>query len=112
MYVVIHKASMISKPFGTLVLLAAGLGGCVHVLPPPAFEGSAPEMRPENFFAGATSSGGVLENSAGSPTKHFYVKGSGLTLPDGSFRLDQTVTFDHDTPEISVVHGSGYWCSR
>ena len=96
----LHKATMISKSNCTLVLLAAVLGGCAPALRPSSFEGSAPEMRPEIFFAGATSSSGVLENRSGAPTRRFHVKGTGLTLPDGSFRLDQSVTFDQGAPEI------------
>jgi hypothetical protein len=65
------RVSMTSKPLRTLVLLAACLGGCAHVLPPSAFEGSTPEMRPEDFFAGATTSSGILANSAGSPTQRW-----------------------------------------
>jgi len=57
-------------------------------------------MRPEDFFAGATTSSGILSNRAGSPTQRFSVEGSGLALPDGSFRLDQAVTFDHAAPEM------------
>ncbi len=81
------------------IFLAACLGGCAPALSPSAFEGGQPEMRPDLFFAGATSSSGVLENSAGAPTRRFHVTGSGMAQPDGSFRLDQTVTFDHDPPE-------------
>ena len=90
---------MMPKLFGCFLLLAAGLSGCAPVLPPSAFESGTPEMRPEIFFAGATTSRGVLEDSAGAPTRRFHVQGSGQTLPDGSFRLDQTVIFDQKAPE-------------
>lgn len=90
---------MISNSFRTLALFASGLGGCAQVLSPSEFEGSSPEMRPEKFFAGATSSSGILANSAGSPTQRFSVEGSGLALADGSFRLDQSVTFDRAAPQ-------------
>ena len=56
-------------------------------------------MRPEIFFAGATSSSGVVENRSGAPTRRFHVEGFGLMLPDGSFRLDQRVTFDRGAPK-------------
>jgi hypothetical protein len=93
------KASTISKSICILALLAAGLVGCAPVLRPPAFEGGTPEMRPEIFFAGATNSSGVLENRSGAPTRRLHVKGSGQALADGSFRLDQSVTFDQDAPQ-------------
>lgn len=57
-------------------------------------------MRPEVFFAGTTSSSGVLENRSGAPTRRFHVEGSGVALPDGSLRLDQSVIFGHDAPEM------------
>ena len=90
-----------SKPICALLLLATGLGGfgCAPALPPSAFEGGVPEMRPEIFFAGATNSSGVVENRSGAPTRRFHVKGSGVMLPDGSFRLDQSVVFDGEAPE-------------
>jgi hypothetical protein len=91
---------MIAKRIGSLMLLAVGLGGCVPALSPSAFEGDPPEMRPEVFFAGVTRSSGVLENRSGAPTRRFHVEGTGVTLPDGSFRLEQSVTFDHDAPEM------------
>ena len=91
---------MISKSICILILLGAGLGGCAPTLRPSAFEGAAPQMRPEIFFAGTTTSSGILENRSGAPTRRLHVKGVGLALPDGSFRLDQSVTFDQDPPEM------------
>ncbi len=76
-----------------------GLAGCAPVLPPRAFDGGTPEMRPERFFNGATASTGVLEDRSGAPTQRFQVVGSGAVQPDGRFRLDQTVTFDGASPE-------------
>ena len=90
---------MISTSIGPLVLLAACLGGCAPALLPSDFEGGAPQMRPEIFFAGATDSSGVLESRSGAPTRRLHVKGSGLALADGSFQLDQSVTFDQDAPQ-------------
>lgn len=89
---------MISKSICTVVLLAVGLGGCAPALKPSAFERGTPEMRPEIFFAGETSASGVVENRAGAPTRRFHVTGSGVALPDGSFRLEQRVTIDQDAP--------------
>ena len=89
-----------SKAFLFVAGLLVGLAGCATELLPSAFEGGRPEMRPETFFAGATSSSGVMESRAGAPTRRLHVKGSGQILPDGTFRLDQTVTFDQDAPEL------------
>jgi hypothetical protein len=76
------------------------LGGCMPELPPSAFDGGTPEMRPEVFFAGMTRSSGVLENRLGAPTQRFHVEGLGQMLPDGSFRLQQSLTFGGDAPEM------------
>ena len=86
------------SPVAAYLLVAANLGGCATALSPSAFEADRPELRPEVFFAGATRSTGVLENRDGAPTRRFQVEGSGLALPDGSFRLDQTIGFEHDAP--------------
>ncbi len=83
----------------TVALTVGGLGGCASELPPSTFELATPMMRPEVFFAGSTSSSGVEEQRSGAPTRRFHVKGSGQTLPDGTFRLEQSVTFDQKAPE-------------
>lgn len=85
-------------PIRILVLLPAFLGGCTSALQPSSFADSTPEMRPEVFFAGTTRSSGVLENRSGAPTRRLEVVGSGMAQPDGSFRLEQSVTFDQDAP--------------
>ena len=74
-------------------------GGCVAALPPERFAAESPAMRPEHFFAGATHSFGLLETPSGAPSKVFRVEGRGAPQPDGSFRLDQTVSFEGQTPE-------------
>ena len=91
---------MALKTICTRVLLAVALGGCAPVLRPSDFAGGTPELRPDVFFAGATSSSGVLANRSGTPTRRLHVKGFGQTLPDGSFRLDQSITFDEDAPQM------------
>jgi len=85
--------------YSVLACLIASLGGCTSALPPSAFDGGHPEMRPEAFFAGATSSSGVIEDRAGAPTQRFHVRGAGQLLADGSFRLEQTIGFDRDPPQ-------------
>lgn len=73
------------------------LSGCA-ALPPEAFRDGVPEMRPEVFFAGPTTSAGVLENRSGEPTSRFHVEGNGRTLPDGAFELVQRVEFEGKSP--------------
>ena len=80
-------------------LLAALLGGCSPALPPASFADTTPAMRPEAFFAGATRSDGVLENRSGAPTARLRVEGSGGSLPNGRFRLDQVVHLGDAKPE-------------
>ena len=93
------KAPIPVEPIRVLLLVTTGLAGCAPILAPSTFEGTTPEMRPERFFAGATRSSGVLENRGGAPTRRFRVEGQGTALPDGRFRLDQTVTFENKVPE-------------
>jgi hypothetical protein len=90
------RPSLLQFAGGTV--LAVSLGGCIDKLPPSAFADGTPEMRPEVFFAGATSSSGVQETASGAPTRRLHVTGAGDILPDGSLRLVQHITFDHDTP--------------
>ena len=94
-----RSAAAASKSIAAFVLLAASLGGCAPALTPSAFDGGASQLRPELFFAGTTSSSGVLEDRSGAPTRRLHVKGSGLAQPDGSLRLEQSVTFDQDAPQ-------------
>lgn len=73
---------------------ALSLTGCAGILPPSAFVGQGPAMRPEQFFAGTTTSWGVLETRGGAPSRTLRVEGHGVMQPDGVFRLDQTVRMD------------------
>ena len=82
-----------------MLFLAASLAGCDRVLSPASFAGGTPEMRPETFFAGRTTSSGVVEDRAGAPTQHLRVAGSGLALPDGSFHLVQSITVNQEAPQ-------------
>lgn len=80
--------------------MAGGLVGCASALSPPAFEGGTPKIHPEVFFAGTTSSSGVMETPFGAPVRRLQVSGIGQLLADGTFRLDQRVTFDNDAPKL------------
>ena len=83
-----------------LLLVGACVVGCASELPASSFDGGKPAMRPETFFAGVTSSSGVMENSSGAPTRRLHVEGFGQILADGSLRLDQIVIFDREKPEL------------
>ncbi len=76
------------------ILAVSVLAGCATVLAPASFQGREPTLRPERFFSGATGSSGVLQSRSGAPTHRFGVEGSGTSLADGTFRLEQRVTFE------------------
>lgn len=60
---------------------------------------SAPiEMTLQHLFAGRSEGNGELTMLFGKP-QPFHVESHGLALPDGSFQLDQTVTFQGKPPE-------------
>jgi hypothetical protein len=89
--------------FFFLGVLPSALGGCAPALFPAAFADETPEIRPEAFFVGTTRSSGVLEDRGGAPTVRFRVEGAGTTLPDGRFRLDQTITFENEAPRTRTA---------
>lgn len=78
---------------GFLLSSAAALGGCLSSLPPATQVSPSPQMRPERFFAGATEGSGRLTFRGREP-RAFRVKSEGATEADGTFRLDQTVTYE------------------
>ncbi len=84
----LHKFRSSSWPL--LVLLLA-LAGCIKAAPIDTFAADQPAMLPEKFFLGRTAGNGVLETRGGRPSLRFRVEGQGDALPDGSFRLRQTV---------------------
>ena len=75
-------------------LAALCLAGCLPVRSVETFADRSPEMRPETFFAGSLHSWGVLETRSGAPSATFQVESHGEPQPDGSFRLDQIISFD------------------
>ena len=79
-----------------LILSATALclSGCLEAKPATDFAALSPQMRPEAYFNGSANSWGVLETRSGAPSKTFHVESRGRAQPDGSFRLDQTVSFD------------------
>ena len=73
-------------------VLLLSLVGCLSAPPLPPPVSDKPEMRPEVFFAGRTRGSGELE-VRGRSARAFRVEGTGRSEADGSFRLDQTVTY-------------------
>ena len=56
------------------------------------------EFTPQNGFSGASRGQGILKLFFGQP-RPFIVKSFGVTRSDGSFRLDQTITFEGEPPK-------------
>ena len=79
--------NIFSRAVPALLLLSGCLAG-FRVAKTPA---DAPQFRPEEFFAGATTGDGILV-TRGKAARPFRVSGSGKTQSDGSFVLDQTIT--------------------
>lgn len=73
------------------VALSLALSGCLEPSTQP-LSSASPLMRPEVFFAGRTEGHGTLAVRGGSP-RSVRVQSDGRQDPDGTFRLDQTITF-------------------
>ena len=56
------------------------------------------EFTPQNGFSGASRGQGTLKLFFGQP-RPFTVKSFGITQSDGTFRLDQTITFQGEPPK-------------
>lgn len=74
------------------------LSGCLGGFRVPETPAQAPQFRPDEFFAGVTHGEGTLA-TRGRRTRSFTVAGSGHTETDGTFVLDQTVTYDDGAVE-------------
>jgi len=85
------------------VALLMALSGCLSSAPPQPFESASPAMRPEVFFRGRTEGQGELTLRGRAP-RSLRVVGEGRQEPDGSFRLDQTVTFGDGEIERRTWH--------
>jgi hypothetical protein len=80
-------------------LLPVLLSSCLAGFPPPDQSPLAqPELLPDQFFAGRTHGEGTLFRRFRA-TRHLQVEGVGQRDPDGTFRLEQTVTFDDGAHE-------------
>lgn len=73
------------------------LSGCLSPFPPQLGK-DEPVFRPEKFFAGHTRGEGSLVTLTGS-RRPLRVEGHGFAEPDGSFRLEQRVTFANGKTE-------------
>jgi hypothetical protein len=82
-----HPAFRITCASAALVL-----AGCLPPFPPPPQPAAQPELRPEAFFAGRTRGEGTFTMRFRAP-RTLRVEGVGQDEGDGTFRLDQQVTF-------------------
>ena len=74
------------------------LPGCLPSLAPRPATAPTPAFDPVAFFTGRTHGDGVLEQRFGKG-RHLSVEGNGYQNADGSFQLDQTITYDDSTTE-------------
>jgi hypothetical protein len=74
-----------------VIAAAFALAGCVKPMSAERIAASAPEFLPERYFAGKATGLGVIRMPNGAPSETIRVESSGTLLPDGSFRLDQTI---------------------
>ena len=74
-----------------LLTATLALSGCLAAHPRTGPVAPAPAFAPDEFFAGHTRGLGVLSVRLSSP-ELLCVNGYGEAQPDGTFRLDQTIT--------------------
>lgn len=79
------------------------VSGCLTASPFHTQTADTPEFRPEVFFAGVTHGEGTLVQR-GKAARKLHVEGLGQLEADGTFRLDQTVTFDDGATEKRTWH--------
>jgi hypothetical protein len=80
------------------LLLAASLAGCLAGFPSRPDVAPQPAFDPTVFFAGRTHGEGTLDVRVGRD-RTLRVEGTGHSAADGSFVLDQTVTYDDGAVE-------------
>jgi Protein of unknown function (DUF3833) len=73
------------------VAAAVALAGCVKPIPLESFANSTPLFRPEAYFGTTATGHGMIQSASGKPAQAIRVASRGSTLPDGRFRLDQTI---------------------
>ena len=79
-----------------LILSSVVLAACLPVLPPNPPIASAPAFDPTVLFAGHTHGDGALNVRFGAQ-RTLSVDGVARSRPDGTFQLDQTITFANGT---------------
>ncbi len=85
----------------TPLLMALALSGCVKSITPDSFGQNQPEFRPEQFFGTMATGYGMIQSASGKPARPIRVESRGSILPDGRFRLDQTV---HEGGKVRERH--------
>lgn len=80
------RALLITFPSALLV------AGCLGGFRAAETTGPAPSFRPEEFFAGTTRGEGTIDKRFGAD-RSFSVTGDGRQDSDGTFVLDQTITY-------------------
>ena len=88
------------RRIGATLLLAVA-GGCLGAFPPRPRVAAEPALDPTRFFAGHTHGEGTLDVRVGAD-RALRVEGMGRAEADGSFRLDQTITFGDGAVETRV----------
>jgi hypothetical protein len=83
-------AIAVRNAFGTLLLVA--VAGCLPDNPAPPPQPASPLFDPIVFFAGRTHGEGALR-LRGRAARTLRVEGVGRTDTDGTFQLDQAVTY-------------------
>ncbi|MEK6638893.1 MAG: DUF3833 family protein [Pseudomonadota bacterium] len=77
------------------------LSACVKPVKPESFAQNSPTFRPETFFGTTATGHGVIQSAGGKPARQIRVESRGSTLPDGRFRLDQTI---YEGSKVSQRH--------
>jgi Protein of unknown function (DUF3833) len=67
------------------------LSACVKPVKPESFAQNRPIFRPELFFGTTAVGNGVIQSASGKAARQIRVESRGSVLPDGRFRLDQTI---------------------
>lgn len=87
------------------LLMVLAVAACDTPLPIASFAGTAPALRPEQWFAGTTRSWGVFEDGDGAPvTGRFTTAATGTVQPDGSLMLAQTIHLADGTTQRRTWH--------
>ncbi|MDQ2667871.1 MAG: DUF3833 domain-containing protein [Gemmatimonadota bacterium] len=81
-----------------VLLACVTSAGCLPSLAARPAITPSPTFDPVAFFSGHTHGDGTLEVRFGKG-RHLSVEGNGYTNADGSFQLDQSITYDDSTKE-------------